>query len=122
MKGLAKVVRVTTGGGTFREARDISGLSLGQVELLTGILRGRVLAIEDDGGCGAQEWEVLRVLYDVDGFKSPRPSGDAGAVTQCRDCHCVYTLASTSPWVPSGERHRDQCAWLRQLRERAGAR
>jgi hypothetical protein len=119
---LDRVVRVCTGEGTFREARACSGLSLGQVEMLTGILRGRVLAIEDDGGCSAQEWEMLRVAYGVDGFTRERPEGDAGAVTQCPYCACVYTLASTSMWVPSGERHRDQCGLLRQLRERGGVR
>lgn len=122
MTTLNRIVRVISGGGTFREARAASGLSIVQVEMLTGILRGRVVAIEDDGGCNAQEWDVLRVLYAVDGFRSARPDGDAGAVTQCPHCGCVYTLTSTCVWVPSGERHREQCGLLRQLNERGGAR
>lgn len=116
---LATITRIVEGGGTLREARDASGLDAGQTARLTGITRDRILALDaTPDAITAQEWDVLRVVYDVPGFVGRRPKGDAGAVIRCRWCFCTYTLASTSEYVPSGERHREQCTLLRALGER----
>lgn len=106
MNAIKAILRIQQGRGTLAEARVAAGLDPGQVTHLTGIPRDRVVEIEGDAWfITAQEWAILGVLYDVPGFAAVKPKGAAGAVVQCRVCGCVYTHASTSAWVPSGERH-----------------
>lgn len=109
MSALAAILRIERGDGTLAEARVAAGLDPGQVERLTGIRRDRVVEIEGDAyTITAQEWAILGALYDVPGFVGRKPRGAAGAVARCHVCCCVYTLASTSAWVPSGERHDER--------------
>ena len=67
---LARVVEIHNGGGTVREARVASGLSLGQTARLTGWARERVTALELGAEPTPAEREVLCELFDVRGFST----------------------------------------------------
>ncbi len=120
---IGELERVANGGGTLREAREWAGLTPRQVHMLTGVPEARVERVEADGACDAQEWEVLRAIYGVDGFAGGRPEGEAGAVMRCEFCHAAWVTESSSPHVPSaGARHTRQCDIRRELAARWASR
>ena len=109
-QSLAAVLRVSNGDGTLTEAREKSGLSLGQVARLAGITRARIAEIESTSTLTLEEWTKFRLLYGVPGFVTPRPEGEARTVLQCLDCYAL--------WCEGEEpRHTNQCELVRISRE-----
>lgn len=66
---LRHTVAVIEGGGTYAEAREAAGLSVGQAAQVTAIDRDRLRAIEaGDATPTDAELARLRETYDVAGF------------------------------------------------------
>ncbi len=105
MRSFAEVQRIVGGNGTFLEARVAAGLTLAQASRLSGLMLSRLTAIESiPDTVTAQEWAMLTVLYDVEGFAAKRPEGTALPVRQCRDCHALSVTE---------QRHTAQCETVR---------
>lgn len=105
MRSFSEVQRIVGGNGTFTEARVASGLTLAQASRLSGLMLSRLTTIETiPDTVTAQEWAMLLVLYDVDGFAERRPEGTALPVSQCRSCHALSVTE---------QRHTAQCETLR---------
>lgn len=101
---LRTVLRVSQGGGSIREAREHSGLTIGQAARLSGVGAERLAAIETNPSeVTTQEWAMLVTLYDVPNFTTPRPDGHAADVLQCRACG--YLTVAGGPF-----RHAVRCS------------
>jgi transcriptional regulator with XRE-family HTH domain len=109
-QSLATLLRICNGDGTFTEARERSGLSLGQTARLAGITRERVVEIESTSVLTPEKRTKLRLLYGVDRFVTPRPAGEARTVLQCLDCHALWCEGEAP-------RHTNQCEIIRASRE-----
>lgn len=75
-KTLAELERIVMGGGSPREAREASGLSLAQAARVTGVDRERIEAIEaGDAVATSAEFAALCAAYDVAGWVRPAKGG-----------------------------------------------
>lgn len=113
---LARIQSILAGNGTAKEARETSGLSMGQASRVAGVCVRRLIDME----CGYEEWvpvtpdEYARLLavYDVPRFSGANVvAGPAREVRQCLDCHAAWSEGET-------ERHTTQCALMREARGR----
>ncbi len=74
---VARVMEIAKGGGTVAQAREASGLSVGQAVKLLGWERARLVAIEAGEVMAPTERAALCVLYEVSGFVEA-PQGGGG--------------------------------------------
>lgn len=81
-----RILRICQGGGTVAEAREVSGLSMGQARRVLGFTRERMAALESGATPTAREYAMMAEAFDVAGFTVAHDGGALPEVLQCADC------------------------------------